>query len=579
MINNELIWQNLAPDYQSYLNFFASANKLNNATFSIIQPRLYNSLEQFLSAKTENYFPFAIVNAIECHSFLSELATSIKNITQFPVIPYGDYKELNGRFHWKTGVKGLFTPCNSIYFSNWIEMHQLFGNIYCYKNSVYLEPGVLHKINGGILLLSVSTLLSQPLMWQRLKQMLIQKQFEWLPTNDNQFLPYPIDSMPLDIKLILVGDNSSLDEFREKEPYLFSNLAYGEYEFELDFVHSDQLSLWMKFIKQIINDCQFSNLTTDAWPIFITQAIRYTENKSILPLDRVWITRCLSEANQFQQNNQITAESFKNSIRQHKWQNGYLAKRNLDDILQKQIFIKTKGEIIGQINGLSIMQYPWHPEPISEPSRITCVVHFGDGEFTDIERKVNLGGNIHAKSMIIMQAYLNYELKLEQPQPFSASIVFEQSYYEIDGDSASLAALCALISALSLQPIDQQIAVTGALDQFGYVQPIGNINQKIESFFDICLQRKLTGNQGVIIPSANICHLCLKVDLIDAVKSGEFHIWPVKHASEAISILTKHSYYKQEHNTDNIHLLALIQERITRANNQKRTKFMRFIKW
>ncbi|MGP1957806.1 MAG: Lon protease family protein, partial [Arsenophonus sp. ER-QC15-MAG3] len=169
-----------------------------------------------------------------------------------------------------------------------------------------------------------------------------------------------------------------------------------EYEFELDFVHSDQLSLWMKFIKQIINDCQFSNLTTDAWPIFITQAIRYTENKSTLPLDRVWITRCLSEANQFQQNNQITAESFKSSIRQHKWQNGYLAKRNLDDILQKQILIKTKGEIIGQINGLSIMQYPWHPEPIGEPSRITCVVHFGDGEFTDIERKVDLGGNIHA---------------------------------------------------------------------------------------------------------------------------------------------------------------------------------------
>lgn len=224
-------------------------------------------------------------------------------------------------------------------------------------------------------------------------------------------------------------------------------------------------------------------------------------------------------------------------------------------------------------------KYPGHPELIGEPSRITCVAHFGDGEFTDVERKVELGGNIHAKGMMIMQAYLNYELKLEQPQPFSDSIVFEQSYNEVDGDSASLAELCALISALSLQPIDQQIAVTGAVDQFGYVQPIGSINQKIESFFNVCFQRELTGQQGVIIPAANIRHLCLKTDLIAAVKSGVFHIWPVEHVSEAISILTKHAYYKQQYDTNNLHLLALIQERITQANNQERPKFMGLLKW
>ncbi|MGP1931227.1 MAG: hypothetical protein ACTS82_07060 [Arsenophonus sp. ET-DL12-MAG3] len=134
------------------------------------------------------------------------------------------------------------------------------------------------------------------------------------------------------------------------------------------------------------------------------------------------------------------------------------------------------------------------------------------------------------------------------------------------------------MSALSLQPIDQQIAVTGAVDQFGYAQPIGNINKKIESFFNLCLQRELTTEQGVIIPIANICHLCLKTELIDTVKSDTFHIWPVKHVSEAISILTKHIYYKQQHNTNNIQLLTLIQERISQANNQK-TKFMGLIKW
>ncbi|MGP1953637.1 MAG: S16 family serine protease, partial [Arsenophonus sp. NC-QC1-MAG3] len=143
----------------------------------------------------------------------------------------------------------------------------------------------------------------------------------------------------------------------------------------------------------------------------------------------------------------------------------------------------------------------------------------------------------------------------------------------------SLAELCALISALSLQPIDQQIAVTGAVDQFGYVQPIGSINQKIESFFDVCFQRKLTGQQGVIIPTANIRHLCLKADLIAAIKSSVFHIFPVKHVSEAISILTKHAYYKEEYATNNLHLLALIHERISQANNQERPKFMGLLKW
>lgn len=571
------MWQNLTPYYEPYLHLFASADKLDNATLASIQPRLYNSLERFLSTST--YSPFTVIRAVECHSYLSELAKCIKNINPSSVTITGDYQQLNGRFHWQTNTKGVFTPCHSVDFCDWIEMLQLFGSIHQHQNSVHLEPGLLHKINGGVLLLSVSTLLRQPLMWQRLKQMVMQKRFDWLPANNNYFLPYPIDSMPLDIKLILVGDDFSLEQLEAKEPKLFSQANYGEYEFELDFESSDQLSLWMQFIKQIIADHQFPALRTDAWPIFITQAIRYTEDKSTLPLDIIWLIRCLTEANQFQQNNQLTAKSFQTAMQQRQWQYGYRAKLNLDAILQSQVFIKTEGEIIGQINGLSVMQYPGHPDLIGEPARITCVAHFGDGEFTDVERKVELGGNIHAKGMMIMQAYLNYELKLNQPQPFSASIVFEQSYHEVDGDSASLAELCALISALSLQPIDQQIAVTGAVDQFGYVQPIGDINQKIESFFDVCFQRKLTGQQGVIIPVANIRHLCLKADLIEAVKSGVFHIWPVEHVSKAISILTKHAYYKQQYATNNLHLLALIQNRITQTNNQKRSKFMGFLKW
>lgn len=150
-----------------------------------------------------------------------------------------------------------------------------------------------------------------------------------------------------------------------------------------------------------------------------------------------------------------------------------------DEIELGQIFIETDGEVIGQINGLSVLEYPGHPRAFGEPSRISCVVHTGDGEFTDVERKAELGGNLHAKGMMIMQAFLISELELDMPLLLGIDC-FEQSYGEVDGDSASLAELCALVSALAMQPINQQIAVTGSVDQFGNVQPIGGANEKLK---------------------------------------------------------------------------------------------------
>lgn len=199
-------------------------------------------------------------------------------------------------------------------------------------------------------------------------------------------------------------------------------------------------------------------------------------------------------------------------LQQREWREGFLAERMQDEILQEQILIETEGERIGQINALSVIEFPGHPRAFGEPSRISCVVHIGDGEFTDIERKAELGGNIHAKGMMIMQAFLMSELQLEQQIPFSASLTFEQSYSEVDGDSASMAELCALISALADVPVNQSIAITGSVDQFGRAQPVGGLNEKIEGFFAICQQRELTGKQGVIIPTANIRHLSSTVN-------------------------------------------------------------------
>lgn len=165
------------------------------------------------------------------------------------------------------------------------------------------------------------------------------------------------------------------------------------------------------------------------------------------------------------------------------------------------------------------------------------MIHFGDGDISDVERKAELGGNLHAKGMMIMQAFVSSALQLDEPLPYSASVVFEQSYCEVDGDSATLAELCSFVSALSEYPIDQQIAVTGAVDQFGRVQAVGGLNEKIESFYHVCKHQGLTGNQGVILPKTNLKHLSLNKDVVDSIKNGEFHIWSVSTVDEAIPLI------------------------------------------
>ena len=316
-------------------------------------------------------------------------------------------------------------------------------------------------------------------------------------------------------------------------------------------------------------------MAADAWPLLIQEAARYTGDQETLPLCPLWIARQLREAAAFCEGGQITAEEMQTMLARREWREGYLAERIQDEILQEQIMIETEGECIGQINALSVIEFPGHPRPFGEPSRISCVVHIGDGEFIDVERKAELGGNIHAKGMMIMQAFLMSELELEQQLPFTASLTFEQSYSEVDGDSASMAELCALISALAGVPINQSIAITGSVDQFGRVQPVGGLNEKIEGFFTICQQRGLTGKQGVIIPAANIRHLSLAAELRQAVADEQFFIWAVEDVTEALPVLTQ-LLWDGEGQT----LRQTIQERIAQATQQEsRHRFPWPLRW
>ncbi|WP_457914309.1 AAA family ATPase [Candidatus Hartigia pinicola] len=576
MISQELTWQSLIPDLIAYKANFVSSDTLTPAKLLDIQSRLYNSIECFIKENSQTHFMFIKSDANEY--YLKAFADSIiPLITKLSPIK-GDYQfsESKQLFEWLPNIDGRFSSQINIAYRHWIEPEQLFGYI---TPSRHLVPGLLHQVNGGILILSASTLITQPVMWQRLEYMISQKELKWLSCTENQYFPVEIQPQPLELKLIIVGERLDLGEFEYTNPSIFKNSIYGEYESVMLFDNEKQLTLWMRYIKSIIIVNQLPEISPDGWPCFLIQAIRFCEDKFNLPLDILWLTRRLIDAARYQCQNRIGADEFKKSTENRLWRHSFLSEQTEYNILKEQIFIKTTGEIIGQINGLSVVQYPGYPETFGEPSRITCVVQLGDGELIDVERKVELGGNIHAKGMMIMQAYLNYELKLKQPQPFSASIVFEQSYCEVDGDSASLAELCAFISALALQPIDQQIAVTGSVDQFGYVQPIGCVNEKIEGFYNICVKRGLTGYQGVIIPIANTRNLCTNAAVINSVKNKKFHIWPVEHVSQAISLLTKQAYFEHQVEDNKIYLLDLIQERINHANSLDKPKIPWLLKW
>jgi predicted ATP-dependent protease len=204
--------------------------------------------------------------------------------------------------------------------------------------------------------------------------------------------------------------------------------------------------------------------------------------------------------------------------------------------LRDTFYISTEGAHVGQVNGLSVMQLGGFA--FGRPSRITSRISLGKGDVVDIEREVELGGPIHSKGVLILAGFLRERYGGDKPLSLSASLVFEQSYGGVDGDSASSAELYALLSGIAEVPIKQSLAVTGSLNQHGQVQPIGGANEKIEGFFDICNQRGLTGEQGVLIPASNVKHLMLRQDVRDAVAAGKFHVYPVRTVDEGIEILT-----------------------------------------
>lgn len=567
MTINKLAWRDLVPDTESYQELFAQPDLANttDTLFSDVQARLHYALEQLLHPLAVS--PFMLVKAPEEIEYLQLLAGAAQ-----PLQPEAELRgvayQINGSSITQRPAQSNednFASQGGIHYADWTEAEQLLGCVRQFNGEISLQPGLVHQANGGVLILTLRTLLAQPLLWLRLKNIVSQQRFDWLTFDESRPLPVSIPSMPLQLKVILVGERDALAEFQEMEPELAEQSIYSEFEGSLQITDAEDLAQWCRWVWAQAKHAQLPGPSADAWPVFIREATRYTTDQQMLPLCPRWITRQLREVAPFiEEEGPFNAAQLQTMLEQREWREGFLAERMQDEILLEQILIETDGEQIGQINALSVIEFPGHPRAFGEPSRISCVVHVGDGEFTDIERKAELGGNIHAKGMMIMQAFLMAELELDQQLPFSASLTFEQSYSEVDGDSASMAELCALISALAGVPINQQLAITGSVDQFGRVQPVGGLNEKIEGFFTICQQRGLTGKQGVIIPAANIRHLTLPQPMLEAVENEQFSIWSVDDVTDALPLLTGLPWDSEGQTS----LLQTIQERIAQATQQ-----------
>ncbi|WP_417655742.1 AAA family ATPase [Pseudidiomarina aestuarii] len=404
-----------------------------------------------------------------------------------------------------------------------------------------IEAGALLKANGGVLAIDAEELLSQPGLWRKLKYILKTSQFHWpQPGDANIAAFYQPEPVPIQIKILLLGDRDIYAQLRELDRD-FDNLFPYLCDFSAHYPLSTlPLKPYFDYLAYVQHEADVLPLQADALPLVLKFASRLSDYQTELSLDTIALMQFLREANVIAtaaQDQAISGQHLAQVLEQRQQRDGYIAELSRRSILEGQVYIETQGAVVGQINGLTVVTAGG--SEFGEPSRITATVHYGDGDIIDIDRKSELSGNIHTKGVMILSAYIANVFARNETMALSATIVFEQSYHEVDGDSASLAELCCLLSALAEAPIQQGLAITGAVDQFGQVQAIGAVNEKIEGFYELCAARGLTGQQGVIIPAANLSQLNLEPHVIAAVERGDFTVYAVQHLNEALELLTQ----------------------------------------
>lgn len=406
-----------------------------------------------------------------------------------------------------------------------------------------IKPGVLHRANGGYLMLDARKVLLQPFAWEGLKHALRAQEIRLESLAQMASListvslePEPI---PLDVKVVLMGDRLLYYLLHKYDPD-FHELFKVAADFEDDMARDETSHLaYARLIGTLARKEGLRHFDPTAVALVIEHGARLAGDAGKLSTHMQSVSDLLREASYWAGEvgrPLVTRTDVQAALDAQIYRHGRLRKRLQEAILEDTILIDTDGAVAGQINGLAV--YSLGTYSFGRPNRITARVRLGKGEVIDIERQVEMGGPIHSKGVLILASFLGSRYAAERPLSLSASLVFEQSYSGVEGDSASSAELYALLSALADAPIRQGLAVTGSVNQRGQVQAIGGVNEKIEGFFDLCQHNGLTGEQGVLIPAANARNLMLREDVVKAVENGRFHIYPISHVDQGISLLT-----------------------------------------
>jgi len=416
-----------------------------------------------------------------------------------------------------------------------------------YTSYRLIRPGALHKANGGYLILDADKLLNQPLVWSRLKLALKTQQIA-IESPYSEFSQPGLYSLQpekiqLQVKVILLGDPEiyyTLQEYDQEFTELFRVLA----DFDRHLTKNESnLVAYGNLMRKRARENSYPELSDGAVVDLVRYALRRAEHKHKISANIVQVNDLLDEAHYLwcktHAEGLITEEHISLALKAKEKRTGRISEAWRNDITERQVLISTQGKQVGKVNGLTVLEIG--DSVFGTPARITATVYAGSDGVTDIEREVDLGKPIHSKGVLLLTGYLGHKYGQKFPVSISANIAIEQSYGHIDGDSASMAELCALISAITLLPIDQGIAITGSINQHGEVQSVGGVNEKIEGFYQLCKDKGLTGQQGVIIPATNVINLMLAPEIIEAVESGQFSIYAVDDIDQALELLMSES--------------------------------------
>jgi lon-related putative ATP-dependent protease len=406
-----------------------------------------------------------------------------------------------------------------------------------------IKAGALHRANGGYLVVQVRDVLLQPFAWEALKRALRSRRIQIESLGAALSLISTVSLQPepisLDVKVVLLGDRLLYYLLQEYDPD-FNELfkVAADFSDETDCT-AENCQLYARMLATLARSEEARPMDRAAVALMVEQAARQAGDKEKLSMHMRTIADLLRESDYWagvEQAPMITRAHVRRAIEQQIYRADRIRERVHEEIRRGTLLVDTDGERVGQVNGLSVTALG--NVSFGRPSRITATARLGRGKVVDIEREAELGGAIHSKGVMILSSLLAARYARDYPLSLSASLVFEQSYGLVEGDSASVAELCALLSALAEVPIKQGLAITGSLNQHGQAQAIGGVNEKIEGFFDVCNAIGLTGNQGVLIPTANAKHLMLRPDVIEAAASGKFSVYTYESIDDAITMLT-----------------------------------------